>query len=127
MSLSHRSPTYRISDLERRGIGHPLEELGVGLAGAPVVGRDTEPQPVGPELPESWSDVLVQIFFPKALRLPGSGPLLPLLVEIEAGPELLDGLPIVAPRGTHRRRRPLRDVRRLSTGRQRLVWLRLAM
>lgn len=109
--------------LEGHGRCHSLEELGVRLARPPVVRRtdqvdvvgeqlsqdspgpyglvagDPEPQSVGSKLPEGGPDVAVQIVFPEALRLPGRGPPLPLRIQVEPGPELLERLPVVTTLG----------------------------
>lgn len=41
-----------LADLEGHGLGYPLEELGVGLAGAPVVGCTDQVDVAGEQLPQ---------------------------------------------------------------------------
>lgn len=41
-----------LADLERHRLGDPLEELGVGFTGAPVIGRTDQVDVAGEQLPQ---------------------------------------------------------------------------
>jgi hypothetical protein len=112
--------------LGRDDLGDALEEQRVGLARAPVVrgadqvdvageqvaqdlpgadglvSGDAEPEAVGAQGAEAVADVGVEVVLAEVLRLPSLGAALSLGVEVEARPELLERLAVVAALGDDR-------------------------